>query len=54
MGRKEVLAFIQNFKIFSPAGMELETRQLVEHACCNLSEDISPELSLFVAGLCNA
>lgn len=54
MGTKGILAFIQNLKLLSLAGMELETRQLVEHACCHFNEDPSPELSLFAVGLCNA
>lgn len=54
MGSKGILAFIRNFEILSPAGIELKTGQLVGHACCNFSENLSPELSLFAVGLCTA
>lgn len=54
MGTKGIFAFIQNLKILSPAGTKLGAVQLVDHACCNFSEDLSAGLSLFAVGLCNA
>lgn len=54
MGRKGILALTQNLKTLSPAGMKLETGQLVDHTRCDFSADLSPELSLFAVELCNA
>lgn len=54
MGTKGMFAFIQNLKIVSPAGMKLESGQLVDHSCCSFSEDLSTGPSLCAVELCNA